>query len=405
MKPSTLRAASGALSTKLRAVRALGISIPILCCAAAVYAQMPATLVETDAVKRLEFHDQITLVGRTRALANSRIVAEVSGRVVRIGALEGTWLRRGEVLVSVDPRRIQYALEAKRAEVAQARAQAELARKELERSENLHGQTLVSEGELDEDEANATRAAEWHKQMVAQEKQLALDLKNCTIRAPYDGYTVSKLIDVGEWVDPGTPVYEMVDLDEVKVYVDLPERYFGHVAIGGEVAIAVSGNTEAPVTGAVVGIAPNASEDTHTYRVIVTVDNEEHRLGGGMLVRATLSLDDKFTSLAVSKDAIVRQGMQTMVYTVVDGKATPIQVTVGSTDGNMIAVAGDGLSEGMPVVIRGNERIFPGSPVRKAEAAADEAATQSAAEGQQPEAAADDDDAPSVAGNDDGDRS
>ena len=68
----------------------------------------------------------------------------------------------------------------------------------------------------------------------------------------------------------------------------------------------------------------------------------------------------------MNKDAIVRQGVQTMVYTIADGKAVPVTVTVGSTSGNMIAVVGEGLSEGMPVVIRGNERIFPGSPVRKA---------------------------------------
>jgi RND family efflux transporter MFP subunit len=345
----------------------LGVAILAVSGATAVQAQMPPTLVETGAVSRMEFHNQITLVGRTQALANSRIVAEVSGRVISVDAAEGTWVRRGATLVRIDPRRVQYALDAKRAEVAQAQAQADLARKELTRSRNLHGQTLVSEGELDEDEANATRAAEWHKQMVAQQKQLALDLENCSIRAPYDGYTVRQLVDVGEWVNPGTPVYELVDLDRVKVNVDLPERYFGHLEIGSGVEIAVSGNTADPVTGTVAGISPNASEDTHTYRAIVTVDNKDHRLGGGMLVRATLSLSDKFESLAVSKDAIVRQNGQTMVYTIADGKAVPIPVTVGSTSGDMIAITAEGLSEGMPVVVRGNERIFPGSPVRTAD--------------------------------------
>jgi RND family efflux transporter MFP subunit len=345
--------------------------------AAPATAQMPPTLVETENIKSMEFHDQITLVGRTEALANSRIVAEVYGRVIRVDAPEGNWIGRGGVLVSIDARRIKYALEAKRAEVAQAQAQADLARKELARSQNLHGQTLVSEGELDTAEANATRAAEWYKQMVAQEKQLALDLDDCSIRAPYAGYTLAKLVDVGEWVSPGAPVYEMVDLDQVKVNVDLPERYFGHVTIGGPVGITVSGNAGGPVTGTISGIAPNAGEDTHTYRVIITVDNEDHRLGGGMLVRATLSLDESFVGLAVSKDAIVRQGVQTMVYTIVDGKAAQIPVTIEATNGDMIAVAGEGLSEGMPVVIRGNERIFPGSPVRTAETA-----------GNQPEGAA-----------------
>jgi len=124
-----------------------------------VLAQMPPTLVETGTVERMEFHNQITLVGRTQALANSQIVAEVSGRVIRVDAFEGTWVPRSAALVSIDPRRVQYALDAKRAEVAQAKAQADLARKELARSKNLHDQTLVSEGKLDEDEANAAIAA------------------------------------------------------------------------------------------------------------------------------------------------------------------------------------------------------------------------------------------------------
>jgi RND family efflux transporter MFP subunit len=330
-------------------------------------AQMPPTLVTTDSVKQMEFYDQITLVGRTQAIANSRIVAEVSGRVVQINAPEGNRVGKGNILVSIDPRRTSYALDAKRAEVAQAVAQLDFARKELARSRNLHKQTLVSEGKLDEDEANATRAEEWHKQMMAQENQLALDLDNCSIRAPYGGFTVRQLVDIGEWVSPGTPVYEMVDLNRVKVNVDLPERFFGHVATGTEVSIAVTGNTGAPITGRISGIAPNANEDTHTYRVIVMVDNKNHSLGGGMLVRATLSLNEKFTSLAVTKDAIIRQGAQTLVYTIADGKAVPIPVIVGSTDGDMIAVTGEGLSEGMQVVIRGNERIHPGSPVRTAD--------------------------------------
>jgi multidrug efflux pump subunit AcrA (membrane-fusion protein) len=151
----------------------------------------------------------------------------------------------------------------------------------------------------------------------------------------------------------------------------------------------VSGNSGGTVTGTVAGIAPSAIEDTHTYPVIITVDNRDHRLGGGMLVRSTLSLSDKFESLAVNKDAIVRQGPQTMVYTITDGKAVPITVTVGSTAGNMIAVSGEGLTEGTPVVIRGNERVFPGSPVRTAgepdeqSSGEDEAAGDNRADGEQ----------------------
>jgi RND family efflux transporter MFP subunit len=325
---------------------------------------MPPTPVETEPVRKMSFHDQIILVGRSEARARSRIVSEVSGRVLRIDAPEGNPVAAGDVLVTIDARSMEYSLEAKRAEVEQARAQADLAEKDLERSLNLFRQGLISDGELDADRAAATRALAVHRQRLAERGQLELDLENSRIRAPYDGYTVQKRIDVGEWVNPGTPVYEMVDLGTIRVIVDLPEKYFGRVAPGSGVSIVLTGPDGREVTGTITGIAPSAGEETHTFPVIVTVENPDGLLGAGMLVRATLPLDETFTSLSVPKDAILRQGTQTMVYTVADGKAVPIPVRERSTSGDRVAVEGPGLVEGMPVVVRGNERIFPGSDVR-----------------------------------------
>jgi RND family efflux transporter MFP subunit len=345
----------------------------LLCPPRAAGQGMPPTLVETAVVTSMEFNDQITLVGRTEALNNSRIVAEVAGRVIRIDAPEGNAIRRGDALVSIDPDRIRLALDAKRAQVAQAKAATDLAQKQLARSRDLHEQNLVSDGGLDADVAEHDRAQGLYDQYVAEMKQLELDLKNCSIRSPFDGHTVRQLTAVGEWVSPGTPVYEIVDLNTIKVIVDLPERYFGDVDKGDEVNILVSGNADEPVTGTVTGVAPSASEVTHTFPVIIAVDNRDQKLGGGMLVRTTLSLRKTFASFAVSKDAIVRQGNATMVYTIADGKATPIPVETSSTKGSTIAVSGQGLSEGMVVIVRGNERVFPGSPVRTNEPQAGDA--------------------------------
>ncbi len=324
---------------------------------------MPPTSVETEHVSSLRFHDQITLVGRTEARSHSQIVAEVSGRVIRVDAPEGNPVRQGATLVTIESRNAQYSVEAKRAEVEQAKAQAELKGRDLERSENLFKQGLISDGDIDEDRAAAIQAVELYHQREAELKQMELDLDNCLIRAPYNGFTVRKMIDIGEWVSPGTPVYELVDLSSIKVVVDLPEKHLGHVAIGSDVTITVSGDTGRVINGRVTGIAPNASSETHTFPVMVTVDNPGDQLGGGMLVRATVSMDEMFTSLSVPKDAIVRQGTQTMVYTVADGKAVPIPVQIASSMDDRVAVQGQGLSEGMAVVVRGNERIFPGSPV------------------------------------------
>lgn len=328
---------------------------------------MPPTLVVTDQVRSMQFHDQVTLIGRTEARSKSNIVAEVSGRVTAINAPEGNAVKKGQVLVSIEPDRIALDLAAKEAEVVRAETQMKLAKSNLARNKDLFAQNLIRQITLDSAEAWVAIAEADYRRLDAERQRLALDLEHCSIRAPYDGYTLRRTVDVGEWVNEGTPVFEMVDLSEMKVQVDLPERYYGRLARGSEVAVTISGDSANEFIGTVTGIAPQAVEATHTFPVIVTIKNTNGKMGGGKLVRARLTLDDTFTSLAVNKDAIVRQGAQTMIYTVADGKAAPIPVLTSSTQANMIAIEGDGLRDGMPVVVRGNERIFPGSPVRIAE--------------------------------------
>lgn len=217
------------------------------------------------------------------------------------------------------------------------KADADLAAKELQRARDLVATSVFPERNLDSAEADASRTSERFRQLDAERRQLELDLANCTIRAPYSGSTVRKLVDVGEWVDPGTPVYEMVDLSVVKVTVDLPERRFGQLAADSPAAIVLSGTGETGLTGRITGIAPRASETTHTFPVIISVDNPDGRLGSGMLVRATVDLDGRFTSLAVSKDAIVHQGDRLLIYSVQDGHAESIAVRLRATLGEMVA--------------------------------------------------------------------
>jgi membrane fusion protein (multidrug efflux system) len=294
----------------------------------------PATLVATDEVRLMEFSDQVTLVGRTEAWIQSKIVSEVTGRVNAVAAKEGTYVSAGDPLLQIDTDKLRLLLASKAAEAKQA------------------------------DFQWLGVASERFNQLAAERANLQLDLDRSTITAPFTGYTGRKLVDVGEWVQPGQPVFEMVDLSKVKITVDLPERYFGRLAIGSPAQILASGTDSTGLQGVVSGIAPDASSETHTFPVIVEVANGKGRLGGGMLVKATLSLNDKFASLAVAKDAIVRKNTGTIVYTVVDGKAQPVPVAISSTVGEWVAVTADGLSKGMPVVVRGNERIYPGSPVR-----------------------------------------
>lgn len=320
-------------------------------------------LVETEPVGSRSFHDQISLIGRTSAKISSNIVSEISGRVAEINSDEGTWVAKNRPLISIDSHRLALALKAKEAETQQARINADLAKSDKARAVELRNQNLISSTALDSAVAWESIQVARYEQLEAERGRMAYDFDNSVIRAPFSGYTGRKLIDVGEWVEPGQAVYEMVDLSTIKVTVDLPEKYFGHLQAGSSAIVTVTNGKQTEMTGRVTGISPNASQDTHTFPVIIEIDNSTGRLAGGMLVRATLTLNEQFTSLAVSKDAIVRQGNQTMVYTINEGKAAPIPVTVKSVDGDILAVESQMLQAGMPVVVRGNERIYPGAAV------------------------------------------
>lgn len=354
----------------MRSVKAVRLTLGFLLLSATrvVAQEAPsAALVATEQVRSHEFHEQIHLVGRTRARAESSIVADVEGKVASIRAAEGQAVDKGATLVIIDSRRHALALKAKEAQSAQARAQSELAKKELRRTEELVETSIFPERTRDQAIAEAARAAARLQELEMERASLQLDLEETTIRMPFTGFTINRLVDVGEWVSRGTAVFEVVDLSVVEVILDLPERHLGKLALGSEVRVVLSGDDSRTFTGKVTGIAPQASTTTHTFPVIVAIPNGDARLGGGMLVRASANLADTFSSLAVSKDAIVRQGDRTLVYAKIDGKAAPISVRISANEGSLVAVEGEGLTDGLEVVVRGNERIFPGSPLRVSE--------------------------------------
>lgn len=328
---------------------------------------MPPTLVEVDSVRAMQFHQQITLVGRTEGASTSQIVAEVSGRVARIVAEEGNPIRKGDGLIQLDSDRLKLDLDAKEAEVKEAKELAELWARERKRAEELFARNLIREVSRDSTFAWANIYQARYERLVAERDRLAKDVNDCLVKAPFTGFTSLRLVNVGEWVERGDPVYEMSDISKLRVVVDLPERYFGRIVSGSTVTVYASGDTTRSLSGVVVGTSRSAQSTTHTYPVVITMDNPEGVVGSGALVRVILPLDEQFSGLGVNKDAIVRQGQATMVYTIAEGKAAPIPVTTKAAEGEMVAVEGEGLVAGMVVVVRGNERIFPGSPVRTAD--------------------------------------
>ncbi len=179
---------------------------------------------------------QGTVVPRTE----SELVAEVSGRIISVSPslASGGFLEPDEVLVTIDPSDYEIGLERARAALARAESQVGLARTALERQQSLAKRKVGSSKDLDSAH-NSERVAEANlRDARAAVTQAERDLERTRVRVPYAGRVRQKKVDVGQYVNRGTPVARVyaVDYAEVRLpipdrdaaYLDLPIDYRGH---------------------------------------------------------------------------------------------------------------------------------------------------------------------------------
>lgn len=296
------------------------------------------------------------------------------------------------------PREIELA----ESKLVEAKARLEFSEKDLERQNRLKAQNgVVSETEyeqaLSQYQVNTQLAAQAGNELArlkatselrlrqvesrikaAEQEILRLeDLKSkYTLRAPFDGYVINKLTEVGAWVRSGDPIAEIVHLDNLEFEFAVPQQYMGEIQrsfeTGGtnlKARIEIEGLSET-IEGEVDTIVPQADLRSRTLPVRAKIANVERGglplLRPGMIGRASLSFGNRREVILIKKDALVLGGATPIIYKLVKNgdKTTVTQVSVkaGSSIGSWIEVSGS-LQPGDQVVIQGNERLRPDQEV------------------------------------------
>jgi RND family efflux transporter MFP subunit len=194
---------------------------------------------------------------------------------------------------------------------------------------------------------------------------LEYDLQRSQVQAPFTGFVVAKHSEVGQWLDRGGPVLTLIELSQAYITVPIPERYIPHVQLGANGLVQLDALPEATWQGEVIRIVPQAAA-SRTFPVTIAVDNSSLRIKSSFFARVTLQVGEQQNALLVSKDAIVTQGPRHVVYVVREGKATPVAIQRTAFHEGFAVLIGP-LQPGKEVVIRGNERLRPGQPVRVAQ--------------------------------------
>ncbi|WP_428023550.1 efflux RND transporter periplasmic adaptor subunit [Arcobacter sp.] len=314
----------------------------------ALFAAGAPSLVETAKITKGEVNPLQEFVGTLKFDKNSVLAAQNSGVVKNINFEVGDKVKKGKVLVQIDADLLN-------AQVESARANALSAKKDYERYSKLLETKSVSQKQYDDMKLKSITT-----QSTLNELEIQKDKKS--IKAPYNGIVVDKKINLGEWVNAGTALATMVDTSKAEITFNVPLDIYNGLKKGDIYEINVGGNI---LKGKLNGAIPSGDKLTRTFPVKFKANTDDKFVFDGQEAKVNLSKNAKQEALIVPRDSVIKRFGQNIVF-IIDDKmsAMMIPVQIIAYLGDKIAIQGQGLAVGQDVVSKGNERIFPNSPVK-----------------------------------------
>lgn len=277
------------------------------------------------------------------------VAAEVAASIDRIPPEEGDAVEKGDLLIQLNRDLIQP-------QVATAQAQYKRDQIEYERMASLVKSDAAPRQDLDNaiSELAATEAAL---------EEARARLERTRIVSPVAGVLNDLPVEEGEYVSPGTPVAEIVEVDTVKVVVDIPEKDIGFFSVGDTVKVLmdIKGH-EKSFEGEITYISQLANRQTRSTPTEITLDNRKGLLRSGQIVRVRLVrrvLDD---AIMIPLLAVIPLEDGYAAYVVKDSQAERREVQLGFIQGDRVQIL-NGLEAGDQLIVAGHRFVAPGQTV------------------------------------------
>ena len=302
---------------------------------------VPTVAVET--VTSREVPQTATYTSTVQAYVKNNIAPQTAGRITKINAEIGDFVKKGQVLAEIDKVQLQ-----------QAQLQLHNQEVELERLRALYNAGGLSKSDLEAIELsyNVTKT------------QVENLLENTVLRSPIDGVVTARNYDVGDMYAMSAPLYTVEQIKPVKLLVAISESDYTKIKKGDSVEIAADAIPGKTFYGKVEKIYPTVDAATRTFNVEVVVANNYSTLRPGMFARVTVDFGSN-NNVVIPDVAVVKQqgSGERFVYVLnEDGTVTYTKVVLGRRMGAEYEVL-EGLSDGAKVVTGGQIRLKDGVKV------------------------------------------
>lgn len=317
---------------------------------AAAEAVPPNVTVKTVAIEP-EFTDTFELPAIVEPNREVTISAEVSGSIDSIPVTKGQKVKAGDLLIRLNSDLI-------RPQVAMAKAQLERDQIQFERMKKLVEGDATAKSDLDD---AITRLAV----SKATLENVTTQLDRSSIFAPIGGMLNNLPVEKGEYVLPGTPVAEIVEVDYIKVATDIPEKDVSFLSESGKAEILFDyKGQETKATGQITFLSKLADLLTRSVRMEITVNNSQGHLHSGQIVRVQLTRRVIDNAILIPLSAVIPLEVGNAVY-VVDSndQAESKKVSLGVIKGENIQIT-SGLKQGDKLIITGHRFVSPSQKVK-----------------------------------------
>jgi membrane fusion protein (multidrug efflux system) len=336
-------------------------------------AQMPPPVVEVVNAAQRTVPIYQEYLGQTAAVNPVEIRSQVTGLLQKIAFVEGSTVKKGQLLFLIDPRPYEAALRQAQANLAQTQAVLVNDQKNLKRDQVLFRENVLPRAQLDTQTAQTKEAAANVDAAKAAVATAALNLSYTKIYAPLEGRIGTAQVKVGALVQQNTtlldtiysinPIYVDFSVTEL-AYLNYEEAVLHeHSAPTPSLELLLPNNTIYSHKGTVVMANPTVDPNTGTLGLRAEFPNPEGLLRPGLFVRVRAVVAEKANAVLVPQTAIERVQGQESVYIVgADNRAEFRSIKTGPVVDHM-QVINSGVEEGEHVIVEGQQKVRPGMTV------------------------------------------